>query len=54
MSGALSTSQAYDRCEAITREQAANFYYGIRLLARERRRAMCAAYAFARVRAIER
>jgi phytoene synthase len=40
--------QAYDRCEAITREQAANFYYGIRLLARDRRRAMCAAYAFAR------
>jgi 15-cis-phytoene synthase len=48
VSGALSTSHAYDRCEAITREQAANFYYGIRLLARERRRAMCAAYAFAR------
>jgi phytoene synthase len=48
VSGALSTAQAYDRCEAITREQAANFYYGIRLLARERRRAMSAAYAFAR------
>jgi len=48
VTGALSTAQAYDRCEAITREQAANFYYGIRLLARERRRAMCAAYAFAR------
>jgi len=43
-----STREAYDRCEAITREQAANFYYGIRLLARDRRRAMCAAYAFAR------
>jgi 15-cis-phytoene synthase len=39
---------AYDRCEAVTREQAANFFYGIRLLPRERRRAMCAAYAFAR------
>jgi phytoene synthase len=48
VSAALSTARAYDRCEAITREQAANFYYGIRLLARERRRAMCAAYAFAR------
>jgi 15-cis-phytoene synthase len=48
VSVAPSTSEAYDRCEAITREQAANFYYGIRLLARERRRAMCAAYAFAR------
>jgi phytoene synthase len=48
VSGTIDTSEAYDRCEAITREQAANFYYGIRLLARERRRAMCAAYAFAR------
>ncbi len=42
------TAAAYEVCEAITREQAANFYYGIRLLPRERRRAMCAAYAFAR------
>jgi 15-cis-phytoene synthase len=48
VSAALSTAEAYARCEAITREQAANFYYGIRLLSRERRRAMCAAYAFAR------
>jgi phytoene synthase len=48
VSSATGTSEAYDRCEAITREQAANFYYGIRLLPRERRRAMCAAYAFAR------
>ena len=48
MSAGISTSEAYDRCEAITRSEAANFYYGIRLLARERRRAMCAAYAFAR------
>lgn len=48
VTSAIDTSQAYDRCEAITREQAANFYWGIRLLARDRRRAMCAAYAFAR------
>ena len=41
-------ADSYARCEAITREQAANFYYGIRLLAGERRRALCAAYAFAR------
>jgi phytoene synthase len=40
--------EAYARCEAITREQAANFYYGIRLLSGERRRAICAVYAFAR------
>jgi 15-cis-phytoene synthase len=39
---------AYSHCEAITRTQAANFYYGIRLLPRERREAMSAAYAFAR------
>jgi phytoene synthase len=44
----METSEAYARCAAITRTQAANFYYGIRLLAPERRRAMCAAYAFAR------
>jgi phytoene synthase len=48
VSTATTTSAAYDRCEAITRAQAANFYFGIRLLAPERRRAMCAAYAFAR------
>ena len=45
---APTVEEAYSRCEAVTREQAANFFYGIRLLAPERRRAMCAAYAFAR------
>jgi 15-cis-phytoene synthase len=39
---------AYRYCEALTRAQAANFFYGIRLLPGERRRAMCAVYAFAR------
>jgi 15-cis-phytoene synthase len=48
MSAATSLDGAYRHCEAITRAQAANFYYGIRLLPRERRRAMCAVYAFAR------
>jgi 15-cis-phytoene synthase len=42
------TQEAYRECEAITRRTAANFYYGIRLLSPERRRAMCAVYAFAR------
>jgi phytoene synthase len=42
------TREAYRQCEAITRRTAANFYYGIRLLPPERRRAMCAVYAFAR------
>jgi phytoene synthase len=36
------------RCEEITREEAANFYYGIRLLPRDKRWAMSAVYAFAR------
>jgi phytoene synthase len=39
---------AYAHCEAVTRAEAANFFYGIRLLPRERRRAICAVYAFAR------
>jgi 15-cis-phytoene synthase len=44
----VNEQEAYRRCEAITRRQAANFYYGIRLLSPERRSAMCAVYAFAR------
>jgi phytoene synthase len=36
------------RCEQITRAEAANFYYGIRLLPRDKRWAMSAVYAFAR------
>jgi phytoene synthase len=45
----MSTAQtAYVHCEALTRERAANFYYGIRLLPAHKRRAMCAVYAFAR------
>jgi phytoene synthase len=48
MSSTPSLAEAYARCESITRTQAANFYYGIRLLPSDRRRAMCAAYAFAR------
>ena len=51
MTGAsISTSEAeaYSFCESVTRARAANFYYGIRLLDGEKRRAMCAVYAFAR------
>jgi phytoene synthase len=36
------------RCEQTTRAEAANFYYGIRLLPRDKRWAMSAVYAFAR------
>ncbi|HEX5193558.1 MAG TPA: squalene/phytoene synthase family protein [Solirubrobacteraceae bacterium] len=45
---ALEIAHCQRRCEQITRRQAANFYYGIRLLPRDRRDAMCAVYAFAR------
>jgi 15-cis-phytoene synthase len=38
----------YRHCEAVTRERAGNFYYGIRLLPRPRRAALCAIYSFAR------
>jgi 15-cis-phytoene synthase len=40
--------EAYAHCESLTRKAAANFYYGIRLLPHEKRRATCAVYAFAR------
>jgi phytoene synthase len=39
---------AHRACERITRREARNFYYGIRLLPPLKRRAMCAVYAFAR------
>jgi phytoene synthase len=45
---ALEVERAYRACEQITREAAANFYYGIRLLPRAKRQAMSAVYAFAR------
>jgi phytoene synthase len=45
---AIEIERAYERCEEITREAAANFYYGIRLLPRPKRQAMSAVYAFAR------
>jgi 15-cis-phytoene synthase len=48
VSSAGELAAAYRHCESVTRAQAANFYYGIRLLPGERRRAMCAVYAFAR------
>jgi 15-cis-phytoene synthase len=48
MSTPADIARAYSYCEAVTRTQAANFFYGIRLLPRDRRRAMCAVYAFAR------
>ena len=45
---AIELEYAYRECEQITRREAANFYYGIRLLPAPSAEAMCAAYAFAR------
>jgi len=39
---------AYKHCQRITRSNARNFYYGIRLLPPRKRAAMCALYAMAR------
>jgi len=40
--------EAYVECERITRTEAGNFYYGIRLLPAPKRTALCAVYALAR------
>ena len=45
---AIEVEHAYRRCGEITRAEAANFFYGIRLLPRSKREAMSAVYAFAR------
>ena len=39
---------SFRHCEAVTKKRAKNFYYGIKLLPNERRRALCAMYAFFR------
>ncbi len=44
----MNPRDAYAHCESLTRAAAGNFYYGIRLLPREKRQAMCTVYAFAR------
>ncbi len=44
----LDTAAAYRHCEHVTRTQARNFSYGIRLLPPDKRRALSAIYAFAR------
>lgn len=49
--GATSTgsiADAYRECESITKQQARNFYYGIRLLPAAKRNALCAVYAISR------
>jgi phytoene synthase len=44
----VALDDAYRACEEITRAEAGNFFYGIRLLPADKRRAMCAVYALAR------
>jgi phytoene synthase len=44
----VNLDQAYARCEEITTTQARNFSYGIKLMPRDKRRAMSALYAMAR------
>ncbi|HWD25040.1 MAG TPA: squalene/phytoene synthase family protein, partial [Acidimicrobiales bacterium] len=44
----MTLAAAYARCEEITKAEAKNFSYGIRLLPEEKRHAMSALYAFAR------
>ncbi|MCQ3809079.1 MAG: squalene/phytoene synthase family protein [Acidimicrobiia bacterium] len=44
----MRTADAYKRCEEITRTEARNFFYGIRLLPKPKRLAMSALYAMAR------
>ncbi|HEX2703551.1 MAG TPA: presqualene diphosphate synthase HpnD [Solirubrobacteraceae bacterium] len=46
--GGPATAEALRHCAAVTRREAANFYYGIRLLPRAKFDALCAIYAFAR------
>jgi phytoene synthase len=48
MTGAVDLDGAYRECEEITRRQARNFSYGIRLLPPVKRRALSAVYATAR------
>ena len=45
----MTVDEAYDRCTAITRAEARNFYFGFILLPRERRRGIHALYAFSRL-----
>ena len=44
----MNVESAYQHCEDVTRREARNFFYGIRLLPTDKRQAMSAVYAFAR------
>jgi phytoene synthase len=44
----MTTDESYAFCERVARREAKNFYYSFLLLPRQKRRAMCAIYAFMR------
>jgi phytoene synthase len=48
MARSATVAEAYSECERITREQARNFFWGIRLLPQSKRGALSAVYAVAR------
>jgi 15-cis-phytoene synthase len=48
VAGAATILEAYEECERITRQQARNFSWGIRLLPKSKRGALSAVYAVAR------
>jgi phytoene synthase len=48
MPDAVSLADSYAHCRRIARAEARNFYYGFRLLPREKHVALCALYAFMR------
>ncbi|MFN0055710.1 MAG: phytoene/squalene synthase family protein [Planctomycetales bacterium] len=49
MGAPLAIDESYEFCRRLTRRTAGNFYFSFLTLSRERRRAMCALYAFMRV-----
>lgn len=44
----MTLEDSYNAAQAITKERAKNFYFGIRLLPKEKRQSLCAVYAFFR------
>ena len=42
----MTLEASYQLAQTITKDRAKNFYYGIRLLPKEKRDSLCAVYAF--------
>lgn len=45
----MTLEESYGACQNITKQRAKNFYFGIRLLPKEKRDSLCAVYSFFRV-----